>query len=59
MLAHSLRDAGTTKKLAVMVTLDSVSAEVVEQLKVHCGPPPAGQRLRGTCVLILTCAGRL
>ncbi|KAF3770694.1 family 8 glycosyltransferase [Cryphonectria parasitica EP155] len=33
VLAHSLRDAGTTKKLAVMVTLDTVSAEVVEQLK--------------------------
>lgn len=33
MLAHSLRDAGTTKKLAVLVTLDSVSAEVVTQLK--------------------------
>lgn len=34
MLAHSLRDAGTTKKLAVMVTLDSVSVEVITQLKV-------------------------
>ncbi len=33
MLAHSLRDAHTTKKLAVLVTLDSVSAEVVTQLK--------------------------
>lgn len=33
MLAHSLRDAGTTKKLAVLVTLDSISAEVLEQLK--------------------------
>lgn len=33
MLAHSLRDAGTTKKLAILVTLDSVSAEVVSQLK--------------------------
>ncbi|KAJ4425235.1 glycogenin glucosyltransferase [Gnomoniopsis sp. IMI 355080] len=29
VLAHSLRDAGTTKKLAVLVTLDSVSAEAV------------------------------
>ncbi|KAK7749464.1 glycogenin glucosyltransferase [Cytospora paraplurivora] len=28
VLAHSLRDAGTTKKLAVLVTLDSVSVEV-------------------------------
>ena len=34
VLAHSLRDAGTTKKLAVLVTLDSVSAEVITQLKV-------------------------
>jgi hypothetical protein len=33
VLAHSLRDAGTKKKLAVLVTLDSVSAEVVTQLK--------------------------
>lgn len=33
MLAHSLRDAGTAKKLAVLVTLDSVSVEVVSQLK--------------------------
>ena len=33
MLAHSLRDAGTTKKLAILVTLDSVSAAVVTQLK--------------------------
>lgn len=35
MLAHSLRDAGTTKKLAVMVTLDSVSAEVIAQLQAR------------------------
>ncbi|KAL1879071.1 hypothetical protein VTK73DRAFT_7397 [Phialemonium thermophilum] len=33
VLAHSLRDAGTTQKLAVLVTLDSVSALVVTQLK--------------------------
>ncbi|KAI1423745.1 nucleotide-diphospho-sugar transferase [Xylaria sp. FL1777] len=33
VLAHSLRDAGTTKKLAVLVTLDSVSAEAVTELK--------------------------
>ena len=33
MLAHSLRDAGTTKKLAILVTLDTVSADVVTQLK--------------------------
>lgn len=34
MLAHSLRDAGTTKKLVVLVTLDTVSAESITQLKV-------------------------
>ncbi|KAL2129683.1 hypothetical protein VTI74DRAFT_7438 [Chaetomium olivicolor] len=33
VLAHSLRDAGTTKKLAILVTLDSVSAEVITQLR--------------------------
>jgi len=33
VLAHSLRDAGTTKKLAILVTLDTVSADVVTQLK--------------------------
>ncbi|KAK0635269.1 hypothetical protein B0T17DRAFT_36342 [Bombardia bombarda] len=33
VLAHSLRDAGTTKKLAILVTLDTISAEVVTQLK--------------------------
>ncbi|KAH6669159.1 family 8 glycosyl transferase [Plectosphaerella plurivora] len=33
VLAHSLRDAGTTKELAALVTLDTVSAEVITQLK--------------------------
>ncbi|CZT49234.1 related to glycogenin-2 beta [Rhynchosporium secalis] len=33
VLAHSLRDAGTTKKLAVLVTTDSVSADAVVQLQ--------------------------
>ncbi|KAI1262150.1 glycosyltransferase family 8 protein [Xylariaceae sp. FL1019] len=33
VLAHSLRDAATTKKLAVLVTLDSVSPEAVTELK--------------------------
>ncbi|KAH6655264.1 nucleotide-diphospho-sugar transferase [Truncatella angustata] len=33
VLAHSLRDSGTTKKLGVLVTLDSVAAEVITQLK--------------------------
>ncbi|KAJ6444177.1 glycogenin-2 [Purpureocillium lavendulum] len=33
VLAHSLRDAGTTRKLAVMVTLDAVSADAITQLQ--------------------------
>ncbi|EFX01305.1 glycosyl transferase, family 8 [Grosmannia clavigera kw1407] len=33
VLAHSLRDAGTTKKLAVLVTADTVSNEVAGQLR--------------------------
>ncbi|KAF1843120.1 glycosyltransferase family 8 protein [Cucurbitaria berberidis CBS 394.84] len=34
VLAHSLRDAGTTKKLAVLVTLETLSADTLAQLKV-------------------------
>ncbi|KAF7547837.1 hypothetical protein G7Z17_g7451 [Cylindrodendrum hubeiense] len=33
VLAHSLRDAGTRIKLAVLVTLDSVSADSIAQLR--------------------------
>ncbi|KAL6166251.1 glycogenin glucosyltransferase [Exserohilum turcicum] len=33
VLAHSLRDAGTTKKLAVLATLDTLSADTVAELK--------------------------
>ncbi|KAK4164888.1 nucleotide-diphospho-sugar transferase [Cladorrhinum sp. PSN259] len=33
VLAHSLRDAGTKKKLAILVTPDTVSKEVINQLK--------------------------
>ncbi|RYO84590.1 hypothetical protein DL766_010556 [Monosporascus sp. MC13-8B] len=33
VLAHSLRDNGTTKKLAVLVTPDTVSVEVIDVLK--------------------------
>lgn len=33
VLAHSLRDAGTSKKLAVMVTLDSLRVETLNELK--------------------------
>lgn len=35
VLAHSLRDNGTTKKLAILVTLDSLSASTLEELKVQ------------------------
>lgn len=35
VLAHSLRDNGTRKQLAVLVTLDSLSASTLEELKVH------------------------
>jgi hypothetical protein len=34
VLAHSLRDAGTTKKLAVLVTLDTLSAKTLFELQV-------------------------
>ncbi|KAJ4361810.1 glycogenin glucosyltransferase [Neocucurbitaria cava] len=33
VLAHSLRDAGTTKKLAVLVTPETLSADTITQLK--------------------------
>ncbi|KAK3050784.1 hypothetical protein LTS18_012537, partial [Coniosporium uncinatum] len=33
VLAHSLRDAGTKKKLAALITLDTLSAETVTELK--------------------------
>ena len=34
VLAHSLRDSGTKKQLVALVTLDSISANAVEALKV-------------------------
>ncbi|KAF7546423.1 hypothetical protein G7046_g9307 [Stylonectria norvegica] len=40
VLAHSLRDAGTTKRLAVLVTLDSVSADSITQLKASMARSP-------------------
>ncbi|PNS16017.1 Glycogenin-1 [Sphaceloma murrayae] len=33
VLAHSLRDSGTTKKLAVLVTLQSLRADTIEELR--------------------------
>ena len=35
VLAHSLRDNSTKKQLAILVTLDSLSASTLEELKVH------------------------
>ena len=34
VLAHSLLDNGTKKQLAAFVTLDSVSADAISELKV-------------------------
>ena len=34
VLAHSLRDAGTKKQLAILVTLDTLSADTLTELKV-------------------------
>ena len=39
MLAHSLRDGGTTKKLGALVTLDTVAVEVVTQLQASLSRP--------------------
>lgn len=35
VLAHSLRDNGTKKRLAVLVTLDSLDLTTIEELKVE------------------------
>lgn len=34
VLAHSLKDNGTRKRLAVLVTLDTLAASTVEELEV-------------------------
>ena len=34
VLAHSLKDNGTKKQLAVLVTLDNLSVTTVDELKV-------------------------
>ena len=47
MLAHSLRDAGTTKKLAILVTLDSISSEVITQLKASSHATVISGRMMG------------
>jgi glycogenin glucosyltransferase len=45
VLAHSLKDAGTTKKIAVLVTMDTVSADAMAQLQVRTATPPKPKRL--------------
>jgi glycogenin len=54
VLAHSLRDAGTKKKLGVLVTLDSVGAEAITQLKVSSPAIPRRQRPPLTVCLLQT-----
>ncbi|KHO00923.1 glycogenin [Metarhizium album ARSEF 1941] len=55
VLAHSLRDAGTTKELAVLVTLDSVSAQAITQLKVSLADATSQTvAARGSLDLLLT-----
>jgi glycogenin glucosyltransferase len=34
ILAHSLKDTGTTKQLVALVTLDTLSPDVIDELKV-------------------------
>ncbi len=34
VLGHSLRDRGAKSKLAALVTIDSVSSETIEELRV-------------------------
>ena len=49
MLAHSLRDAGTTKKLAVLVTADSISADAMVELQVRLADPTKPLKLLTYC----------
>jgi glycogenin glucosyltransferase len=58
VLAHSLRDAGTTKKLAVLVTLDTLSADTVAELKVLYDYVIPVQRIRSANVENLYLMGR-
>ena len=37
VLAHSLRDNGTMKELAILVTLDSLHISTIDELKVYAG----------------------
>ena len=55
VLAHSLRDNGTRKQLAILVTLDSLSASTLEELRVglHATPVQTGM-LKLVCRLYTT-----
>ena len=35
VLAHSLRDSGTRKQLAILVTMDSIAGSTIEELKAR------------------------
>lgn len=39
MLAHSLRDAGTKKKLVVLTTNDTMTADAMSELRVSSSDP--------------------
>ncbi|KAJ8110154.1 hypothetical protein OPT61_g6929 [Boeremia exigua] len=58
VLAHSLRDAGTTKKLAVMITLESLSAETISELKVLYDYVIPVERIRNSNMANLYLMGR-
>ncbi|KAJ4399647.1 glycogenin glucosyltransferase [Didymella pomorum] len=58
VLAHSLRDAGTTKKLAVMVTLESLTAETITELKSLYDYVIPVERIRNTNMANLYLMGR-
>ena len=58
VLAHSLRDAGTKKKLAVLVTLETLSADTITQLKELYDYVIPVDRIRNTTPANLFLMGR-
>jgi glycogenin glucosyltransferase len=58
VLAHSLRDAGTKKKLAVLVTLDTLSADTHRQLRTVYDYIIPVERIRNTNLANLYLMGR-
>jgi glycogenin glucosyltransferase len=58
VLAHSLRDAGTRKKLAVLVTLDTLSADTLRQLQIVYDYTIPVARIRNTNMANLHVMGR-